>query len=241
MEHFDSVRIAPKASNYNFKGIYQMQNQNNIDGLCVEVFSKISATVTHELKNTLSIINENAGFLNDLALMSGEDGSVPSQKVDDTTNKIAQQVTRSNTIIKNLNRFSHSGDTPISQANLFELLQLMVDLTVRQAASASVKVKIQCPDDITINTNLLPLEALVFYELETFYNLTDTVGNITIDAELQGTEVVIRIGNDSDQQKNPHEHCEPGEKEKLLAQSLEGTVTIDQGSVVITLAVNKKV
>lgn len=93
-----------------------MENKYDVDALCVEVFSKISATVTHEIKNTLSIINENAGMLNDFAIMAGEGGAVPSSQVDGATATIAKQVTRSNTIMLNLNRFSHSGDTPVRKA-----------------------------------------------------------------------------------------------------------------------------
>ncbi len=55
-----------------------MKNTYEVDALCVEVFSRISAAVSHEIKNTLSIINENAGLLSDLALMAGEDGGVPT-------------------------------------------------------------------------------------------------------------------------------------------------------------------
>ena len=69
-----------------------MKNKYDVHALCVEVFSKISATVTHEIKNTLSIINENAGLLNDFTMMAGEEGGVPSGQVDSATATIAKQV-----------------------------------------------------------------------------------------------------------------------------------------------------
>lgn len=215
-----------------------MHNRNSVESLCVEAINRISATVTHELKNTLSIINENAGFLNDLALMSGKDGSIPSQRVEDATNTIAQQVIRSNNIIKNLNRFSHSGDTPISQAKLLEVLQLMVELTARQAASSSVEVHIQCPEHIQLNTSLLPLEALVFSVLNTFYSVTDADGKITLEAKLQGTDAVIHFKN-SNIEKNALENYTPGEKETILAQAIQGMITSSQDSIVITFGINK--
>lgn len=217
-----------------------MQNPNSIDSLCAEVLSRVVATVTHELKNTLSIINENAGFLNDLGQMAGEDGSVPSPRVDTTTTKISHQVARSNTIIKNLNRFAHSGDTPSSEAKLFELLQLMVDLTARQAASASVTVTLQCPENITISTSLLPFESLLFYVLQSLYKHTDKGGSIVIDGELQKGQVIIKITHSTDSQAKGYRQGEVGEKEKLLAQFLQARVSAEHGAVVISLPANEK-
>lgn len=42
-------------------------NDKAAETACITTFSKVTATISHEIKNALSIINENAGLLVDLA------------------------------------------------------------------------------------------------------------------------------------------------------------------------------
>jgi C4-dicarboxylate-specific signal transduction histidine kinase len=212
-----------------------MKKNYAVDAICVEVFGKISATVSHEIKNTLSIINENAGLLNDFAMMAGEDGGVPSAKVDDATTAIARQVARSNTIMLNLNRFSHSGDTPVSQANLKEILQLMVALSSRQAASKSVSVDIHCPAELTVTTSLLPFEALLFIALNNLYNVTGGGADLLLEAMVSGAETRIIIT------EKEHKNCKfdqytPGEKEQILTEALKGSCKISPEALTLCIA-----
>jgi len=216
-----------------------MKKNYDVHALCVEAFSKISASVTHEIKNTLSIINENAGLLNDLAMMAGEDGGVPSGQVDSATATIAKQVSRSNKIMLNFNRFAHSGDTPVGQANLQEILQLMIALTSRQAASKSVSVSIHCPDEITITTCLLPLEALLFFVLDNLYNVADGGATLHIEAIVTGTETKI-IFTEEERQSGRFDQYNSGEEEQVLAQMLRGTCKKSSDAITIAFATNKE-
>jgi len=61
------------------------------DRVCVLVFAKISAAISHEIKNTLSIINENAGLLEDYAQMAEQTGGLPLDRVLSITQTIAKQ------------------------------------------------------------------------------------------------------------------------------------------------------
>lgn len=209
-----------------------MKKQNDVSVLCLEAFSKISATVTHEIKNTLSIINENAGYMSDLALLAGDDSGVPSQKVVDAAASIEKQVARSNRIVKNLNRFAHSGDTPISKANLSELLQLMIDLTSRQAASAAITVNLRCPGDIFVTTGLLQLETLIFYILQSFYDVAAAGSSLDIDVQLVGDDV--EICHRGELQNHGFDSTLSWDKGLKLADYLGGNLSTNDTSVSLT-------
>jgi hypothetical protein len=184
----------------------------NSDRICVQVFAKISAAISHEIKNTLSIINENAGLLDDYAQMAEQTGGLPIDRVLAITSTIAKQVDRSNMIMKNLNRYAHSGDTRLAHANLKDTLTLVTALASRQAAMKEISVTVDCLPDIAFFTHLMPLECLIYLTMLSLYEdceagntLTlhgiEDQGNITVSFTIM-EEKVIQPGTypDDDQQ-----------------------------------------
>lgn len=211
-----------------------MDNNDEVHALCLEVFAGISAVVTHDLKNTLAIINENAGLLDDLACMAGEDAGVSTVRVRTAVEKISQQVARSNTIIKNLNRFAHSGDAPVAQAAVAELLHLMVALTGRKAAMRNVSVKIEEGGaQARIETSLFALEALLYRVLTHLYSTIPAGTGIVLAAEQDASGLTIRFG--ADLAAGVTEGF-PGRGELVLLECLGGSLTVGEAAVVLQLA-----
>lgn len=175
----------------------------NEDSICVQVFSKITAAISHELKNTLSIINENAGLLNDLALLAEQSGGLPLARVQTITGKITNQVERSNRILKNVNRFAHSGDNKIAHADLHETLSLMVALTDRQAAMKNITITIDCPDDITLYTYLIGLESLIYLTLLTISDNISEGTSLAVRASTKGSNIILRFDTPEQTELSP--------------------------------------
>ena len=115
----------------------------------------------------------------------------------------------------------------------------MVALTSRQAASKKISVSIHCPDDITITTCLLPLEALLFFVLDTLYNVADEAATLCIEARVTGAETQI-IFTEEKQQSGGFNQYNPGKKEQVLAQVLGGTCKKSSDTITITFARNKE-
>src|SRR5574340_556498 len=111
---------------------------DTLDAACLQVFGKISAAVSHDLKNVLAIINESAGLLDDLALRAAKGIEIPPERLNIATARILKQVKRGDAVLKNLNRFAHTTDAPILQTNVAETMALMVDLARRQAVMIEV-------------------------------------------------------------------------------------------------------
>ena len=47
-----------------------MENKELPDETALTFYSRVSASISHELKNSLAVINESAGFLEDIVLMT---------------------------------------------------------------------------------------------------------------------------------------------------------------------------
>lgn len=164
-----------------------------ISQICIDTFARIGASISHEIKNTLSIINENAGLLEDLAAMAGDDGVVSGERIKGATSSITRQVERSNGIMKSLNRFAHSGDVPIAWVNLKEVLDLVIDLSSRQAAMKQVGVTHTCPPAVECRTKPMAFEALLYELFCRVYNSAEEEAELLIEGGEQASSIVVEI------------------------------------------------
>lgn len=106
----------------------------------LQFFGKMTASISHEIKNVLAIINENAGLLEDLVLMLDQGAEIEPQRLKNMSRTVMKQVSRADAILKNMNRLAHSVDESIKTIDLNEILELVVSLSHRFAAMRDVSV-----------------------------------------------------------------------------------------------------
>jgi len=106
----------------------------------LQFFGKMTASISHEIKNVLAIINENAGLLEDLALMADRGAAIESQRLMNMSQAVMKQVRRADAIVKNMNRLAHSADESIKTIDLNDLLELLVALSNRFASMRGIAV-----------------------------------------------------------------------------------------------------
>jgi len=168
-----------------------MDNQSQVYQYSLQAFTEIFAIVSHELRNTLAIINENSGLLDDLILMSNE--TIESRRVKIATAAIEKQVSRSDKIIKTMNRFAHTADLTVSTAVVQLLLTDIVDLTNRKAAGAEITVEIKCDKNHTLTGELPVIEATVYYILSSAYSFKKPLENKRIVLQVSTFENAYEI------------------------------------------------
>ncbi len=91
----------------------------------IEFFGRMTASISHEIKNTLAIVNENAGLLGDLALLMDKGRPLSPERLTTLAGNIRRQVQRADDIIRRLNRFAHSAHEPAASVDLG--LQLLAE------------------------------------------------------------------------------------------------------------------
>jgi hypothetical protein len=215
------------------------------DRICVLVFAKISAAISHEIKNTLSIINENAGLLEDYAQMAEQAGGLPLDRVLSITQTIAKQVERSNIIMKNLNRYAHSGDTSLAHANLRETLSLVVALASRQAAMKELRTTVECPPDIAVCTHLISLESLIYLTLLTLYEDCATGSTVTVCGNVkqeniagnvvENVVIYFKVGEKNVLQPGRF----PDDDQQILAEQIGGAYRQEENVLCFTFPAHK--
>lgn len=202
-----------------------------LDATCVQVFGKISAAISHDLKNVLAIVNESAGLLDDLALRAAKGIEIPPDRLRATTARILKQVKRGDAVLKNLNRFAHSTDVTVAQVNVAETVGLMVDLAGRQAAMKEVECHVTAGETM-LTTGVIYLEALIYLLLRQV--IATLPRKETVEIAVAGEEgaVVIGLTNGAGLAMLPAEEY-PGIQEQELLQWLHGSITVAPGSVLL--------
>ena len=112
----------------------------------LQFFGQISASISHEIKNVLAIINENAGLLEDFTLMADRGIPIDPARLKAMAEAVKKQIGRADGIIKNMNRFAHSIDQAITTVDLAQTIELVITLTARLAAMRGVEVALQLPE-----------------------------------------------------------------------------------------------
>ncbi len=170
------------------------ENTNILAQAGLRFFGKMSASATHEIKNTLAIINESAGLLEDLSLMAqkGQPMSIP--RVNDISQSVARQVKRSDMVLRKLNRFSHSVDKSKEIVDLEKTIVFVLDLATRLLEMKGAIFKVISPaSPLRVNTNLFYLENMIWQAVETACIIADKEKQITISFGIHDTKIFIRF------------------------------------------------
>ena len=219
----------------NFEDMKEDNEKRTVEGICLRVFGAITASVTHEIKNTLSIINENAGLLEDLCLLSSED-AVPAENIDSAVKMQMRQVAKSNTIMTNLNQFAHAGDKVPGKAELQDVLALMEALTSRFAAMRKIEVNVSCPQRIPVQTNLQVLDSLIFVTLQRLYaacsedRVLEIVGGMD-----EKQRVSIKFIQGENHVFDTLQY--PGPEEQILAEEIGASCRTQDSGIIIELEI----
>jgi len=172
-----------------------MSNCRQSIGDCgLHCFGSISASISHELKNALAIINENAGLLEDLSFMAGKGLPLDPARLKSLATNIAKQIQRADGIIRNMNRFAHSADETVKCIDLGDTLALTVSLCCRPAAMKSVTLNfIPPPQPICVTTHLFYLENLIWLCLKEIFERAGAEKEITLALRLHPEGAAITI------------------------------------------------
>lgn len=160
----------------------------------VAFFGKITASVTHELNNVISIIDQNAGLLDDL--IAGEEQGIPlsMDRLIGVTAAIQKQTERGLGIIERLNRFAHTTDHLETRFDLAEVLGNLVDLGRRLASLKKAELVFKPPAVVvTVSGNPFALQQVVFEALVAMLAIGESGGMIAVTGTDEAGSVLVKI------------------------------------------------
>lgn len=194
----------------------------------LQFFGKMSASISHEIKNVMAIINEHAGLLEDLTVMAEKGLPIDPERLKTQASRIMKQIRRGDDIVKGMNRFAHSVDDPLRQSDLNDTLGLMAGLSGRFASMRGVTLELEPPlSQVPIITNPFFLQNLIWLCLDFAMGSTGTGKTVALRAEKIETGAKIRFSKLLDLAK-AETGSFPGERVKALLQALNGDLLMDR-------------
>lgn len=165
-----------------------------ISGEGLRFFGGISASVSHEIRNKLAVINEKAGLVQDIALAMKTGRPIDPDRLEVQAGKIKDQVSQANEIVGALSRLGHSTDATRARIDVADLVGLVVKLYGRKSSQAEITIDTSgLTDGVSVSSNPLLLECLVGACIDIALPRVDASRNMAISSEPGGDGVILRF------------------------------------------------
>jgi C4-dicarboxylate-specific signal transduction histidine kinase len=203
---------------------------------------KVTASLSHEIKNTLAIINESVGLMGDLLRKDAPDDWPPYLRLTNLMGSIEEQVQRSAAIVKRLNQFAHSMDKSLAELDLNETVRQTVILAQRFATLRRVNLETQLESKpLHLLSDPFRLLYVIFGFIERAINCSPKEAEVTVKTERSGAMFQVTVTDQGTVgagkiralvSADPSTEAEQGESDlALLAQTIEalgGTINAEQ-------------
>jgi hypothetical protein len=181
-------------------------------------FGKVSASIAHEIKNVLAIINENAGLLEDLSYAAQRGSAIDPERLNRACRQFTKQINRADAIMKNMSVFAHSVDAFDGRINLYELTALVANLAGRLAAMHKLTIEVKQPVTPTVfSGNPFLLQNLIWLCLEFAFTATAAGGTLRLNPAGDDAGTTLRIGGMEDLDDNFVSRMPAGSEDLLAA------------------------
>lgn len=205
----------------------------------LQFFGKMSASISHEMKNVLAVVNENAGLLQDFIYMNEKGMPIDPEQLKGVSQMIKKQVQRADGIMKNMNKFAHSTDQLIKTESINNILDIVTNLAIRFASMREITLeKIPSDEAIKIETNPFLLENLIWLCLDLAMDSVGPERTIRLLAKKIDNGAQIIFSQLGCMPVMPKETF-PGKRMEALLSALQCEITVDTeaGTMNISLPV----
>lgn len=204
----------------------------------LEFFGRMCASISHDVKNVLAVVNENAGLLEDLCAMADRGKPIDLARLKRLAADVKAQVRRGDGIVSGMNRFAHSVDASVVRLDLVEVMELLKTLSLRFASMQGAALHLLPPQPAaTVTTAPFLLLNLLWLCWE--HAMTAAGPNRTVEttAEKTGNGACLRF-HKLPGLKDAAAAAFPTEPAISLCRALKAEVSVDaqSGEIIVQVA-----
>lgn len=156
-------------------------------------FGALAASVTHELNNVFSTIDQAAGMLGDLAARGASGGAIDPGRLETVGARIDRQVKRGVEIVTRFNRFAHSADEPDAEFDAVALLENLLGLVGRFADLAKVQLERGDWQELRGAGDAYALQETVFENLREILAVSSAGDRVSIGLQREGDSGIVTL------------------------------------------------
>ena len=154
---------------------------------------RITAALTHEMRNVLATMRESGGLLEDVLMMHEED--FPRREIfEKSLGRIGTQAKRGMDICAALSRLAHSPDTPVATLNAAEWLDYFVFICSRFARLKEISLAHgMTPAGISFSTDPVQFQMVLFHVMDALFGVLPAASSVTLTGEAAGSGLTVRF------------------------------------------------
>ncbi len=201
-------------------------------------FGKMSASISHEIKNVLAVINESAGLIEDLSLRAEKGSPVELGRIKKQAGSILKQIRRADGIVQDMNKFAHAVDERVKKIDLVESVALVIALSSRFAAMRGITLVNHSPSaPVYINKSAFFLENLLWLCLDFAMDVAGAGKTVCLVTERTEAGINIRFTH-LEGLSAAQEGRFPGEHVAALLSAMEVRLAVNgkDGEISLTMS-----
>jgi len=203
-------------------------------------FGAITASISHELNNVISIVDQNAGLLEDLLCGFRNGRTIPDEKLARIAETVQRQTQRGLALVRRLNKFAHTVDVPETEFDLNETIVNLGNICTRFAELRKVRLVLPTENArLPITGSPFLLQQYLFRVLTRMLKVSSINDIIKLSLSDDDNMIMVSVeGPLEDYEAEPHERF----IDDFLLQRLRATTRYEQqaGGVTMILLLPKK-
>ena len=212
--------------------------------VCKETLQYMKAMLpvfSHEAKNVLAIINENAGLMDDYILMAQKGKTLDLERLSSLSASIRKQVARFNTLITDVRQVADGLDNATQDICLVHHTRQISELLSAKAAMRSIQFHVcAIQEPILIRTRPVLLRHIIWSCLDYAIHAGERGRQLRLCLETRAENAVVLISGIDNLTTESISAIMPDEQRSVVLSALNAELAIDVNEKTLLVKIGKQ-
>ncbi|MFC1877801.1 sensor histidine kinase [Thermodesulfobacteriota bacterium] len=206
----------------------------------LQYFKAMLPSFSHEAKNVLAVINENAGLMADYILMAQKGKALDLERLSSLSTAIKKQVARFNTLITDVRQVAHGIDNNTETICLVHHTRQVSELLSTKAAMRSIQFHVSAMEEpILIHTRPVLLLHIMWVCLDYAMQAGEQGRHIELSLEKKSDNAVVLMSGIDKLRPESIAAIMPDKQRNTVLSALNAELVIDENEKTLLLKIGK--
>ena len=206
----------------------------------LQYFKSMLPSFSHEAKNVLAVINENAGLMADYIMMAQKGKTLDLERLSSLSTTIRKQVARFNTLITDVRQAAQGIDNNTQTVCLVQHIRQVSELLSTTAAMRSIQFHVSATEEpMHIHTRPVLLLHIMWACLDYAMQTGEQGQHIGLSLEKKGESALVRMSGIDKLKPGSITAIMPDEQRNSVLSALNAELAIDENNKTLLLKIGK--